>query len=73
MPINTLKELMPHDVFDIKTHLWIRHQNPLHQISRHRVQVLGENEAAGVCHLDDLLGWHGGPTQPNRLLGQYTV
>ena len=59
VPVDPLKELVLHYRFDVQSDFWVRHQDALHQVPRHRRQVLGQNQPTGWCHFNDLIRRHG--------------
>ena len=59
LPVDTFKELVLHNVANLKPHLWVRNKNLTDQVSSQRIQVLREDHASRVDYLDDLLGMHG--------------
>ena len=63
LPVDTFEELVLHDVFDLEAHVWIGNENLSDNVSRHRRQVLRQNDAARVHHLYDHLRRHRAYTQ----------
>ena len=58
LPIDSFEKLVLHDISDLKPDIWISHKNLSHYISGHRGEVLGQDNAPRVDHLDYLLSRH---------------
>ena len=65
-PVDICEESVLHYALDVDSQLGIGDQDPLDQVPRHRIQVLGQDKPARVRHLDYLLGWYVRPALPMR-------